>query len=88
MQEYKELLKVLESSIGKAVYKHGWLSKLVKNDDIISNDCNLSVSSYVEQEDTREVINISKVNAKLRDLVSEGNELNQKIDAIIKELGE
>lgn len=65
-----------------------YLSRLVKNDDILDNDCNLTVSSYVEQEDNREVINITEVNAKLRDLASKGNELNQKIDAIIKELGE
>ena len=60
----------------------------MKNDDILANDCNLSVSSYVEQEDTREVINISEVNFKLETLVTEGNELNAKIEAIIKELGE
>ena len=60
----------------------------MKNDDILDNDCNLSVSSYVEQEDTREVINIAEVNTKLEALVTEGNELNQKIEAIIKELGE
>ena len=65
-----------------------YLAKLVKNDDIISNDCNLSVSSYVEQEDTREKIDIKKVNATLKDLVAEGNELNTKIDSIIKEIGE
>ncbi len=63
-----------------------YLAKLVKNDDILANDCNLSVSSYVEQEDTREVINIAEVNAKLETLIAEGNELNQKIEAIIKEL--
>ena len=65
-----------------------YLAKLVKNDDILENDCNLSVSSYVEQEDTREVIDIKEVNEKLKSLVAEGNELNQKIEAIIKELGE
>ena len=65
-----------------------YFCKLVKNDDILENDCNLSVSSYVEQEDTREVINISEVNAELTKLVAEGNELNQKIEAIIKDLGE
>jgi type I restriction enzyme M protein len=65
-----------------------YLAKLVKNDDILANDCNLSVSSYVEQEDTREVINIVEVNAKLKALVSEGNELNAKIATIIKKLGE
>jgi type I restriction enzyme M protein len=65
-----------------------YLAKLVKNDDILENDCNLSVSIYVEQEDTREVIDITEVNAKLKALVKEGNELNQEIEAIIKELGE
>ena len=65
-----------------------YLAKLVKNDDILANDCNLSVSSYVEQEDTREVIDIKEVNAKLETLVAEGDDLNKKIEAIIKELGE
>ena len=65
-----------------------YLAKLVKNDDILENDCTLSVSSYVEQEDTREVINITEVNAKLETLIAEGNELNAKIATIIKELGE
>ena len=46
------------------------------------------MSSYVEQEDTREVINITEVNAKLEKLVAEGNDLNKKIEEIIKELGE
>ncbi len=63
-----------------------YMAKLVKNDDILENDCNLSVSSYVEQEDTREVINIEEVNAKLKTLVAEGNELNKKIETIIKNI--
>ena len=65
-----------------------YLAKLVKNDDILENDCNLSVSSYVEQEDTREVIDIAEVNSKLAKLVVEGQQLNEKIEGIIKELGE
>ena len=65
-----------------------YLAKLVKNDDILANDANLSVSSYVEQEDTREVIDIEAVNSKLETLIAEGNELNAKIATIIKELGE
>lgn len=63
-----------------------YLAKLVKNDDILANDANLSVSSYVEQEDTREVIDIEAVNSKLENLVAEGNELNAKIENIIKQL--
>ena len=64
-----------------------YLAKLVKNDDILANDCNLSVSSYVEQEDTREVIEIVEVNERIKELVAESEELNRKIEAIINELG-
>lgn len=63
-----------------------YLARLVKNDDVLENDANLSVSSYVEQEDTREVINIEEVNAKLESLIVEGNELNKKIEGIIIEM--
>ena len=65
-----------------------YFSRLVSIDDILQNDSNLSVSSYVEQEDTREVIDIKAVNATLQTLIAEGNELNKKIDEIVKELGE
>ena len=65
-----------------------YISKLVAVEDILENECNLTVSAYVEQEDTREIIDIVAVNAKLESLVAEGNELNKKIEAIIKELGE
>ena len=64
-----------------------YFSKLVCNEDIMQNDSNLSVSSYVEQEDTREVIDIKAVNATLQTLIAKGNELNAKIDEIVKELG-
>lgn len=65
-----------------------YMSRLVKNDEILDNDCNLSVSSYVEQEDTREAINIGQVNAHLKSLIAESNALNNKIEAFIQELGE
>lgn len=64
-----------------------YFSRLVPTADILENDSNLSVSSYVEQEDTREVIDIQAVNATLKQLIAEGNELNEKIDAIVNELG-
>ena len=63
-------------------------AKLVNCKDILVNDCNLSVSSYVEQEDKREAIDIKTVNATLSELIAEGNSLNAKIDSIIKEIGE
>lgn len=64
-----------------------YFSCLVSTNKVIENDSNLSVSSYVEQEDTREAIDINAVNASLRDLIAEGYELNKKIDIIIEEIG-
>ena len=63
-----------------------YLAKLVKNDDILANDANLSVSSYVEQEDPREVIDIDEVNAKMFELFSQGLKLQTDIFNIIAEL--
>ena len=65
-----------------------YFSRLVPTSEVLDNDSNLSVSSYVEQEDTREVIDIAEVNATLDKLVADGDELNKKIAEIIKELGE
>ena len=76
---------IFQRYVGRADVEYK--SKLVNNKDILANDCNLSVSSYVEQEDTREAININEVNAKLSSLIATGNELNQKINTIIHEIG-
>ena len=65
-----------------------YFSRLVPTSEVLDNDSNLSVSSYVEQEDTREVIDIAEVNATLEKLIAEGNALNEKIAGIIKEIGE
>jgi len=65
-----------------------YFSRLVPTSEVLDNDSNLSVSSYVEQEDTREVIDIVEVNTTLEKLVAEGDGLNKKIAEIIKELGE
>lgn len=63
-----------------------YFTKLVSNDEVLANDCNLSVSSYVEQEDKREKIVIEDVNSKLSELCAAGIELRNTIDAIVKEL--
>ena len=64
------------------------ISDILKTDDKQKKSCNLSVSSYVEQKDTREAIDIAAVNSRLVELIAKGNELNNKIDNIIIELGE
>lgn len=63
-----------------------YVSKLVANDDIAKADYNLSVSTYVEQEDTREKVDIVKLNAELAEIVSRENVLRAEIDKIIKEI--
>lgn len=61
-------------------------SKLVSNDDIVANDVNLSVSSYVEKEDTREKVDIKELNAEIERIVAREQELRERIDAIVADL--
>lgn len=63
-----------------------YVSRLVANDDIAKADYNLSVSTYVEQEDTREKVDIVKLNAELAEIVERENVLRAEIDKIIKEI--
>lgn len=65
-----------------------YFTKLVPNGDIAKENYNLSVSTYVEQEDTREVINIEELNANLAKIVANQQELRIAIDRIIKEIEE
>jgi type I restriction enzyme M protein len=53
---------------------------------IAANDYNLSVSSYVEAKDTREVINITQLNAELKLTVAKIDQLRSDIDAIVAEI--
>ena len=55
-------------------------------DKIKEEDYNLSVSTYVEPEDTREKIDIQKLNAELEEIVAREATLRAQIDAIIKEI--
>lgn len=63
-----------------------YFSKLVPNDEILENDVNLSVSSYVEKKDDREEIDIHKLNAEIKEIVAREQELREKIDAIVADL--
>ena len=63
-----------------------YFSKLVSIDDVLANDANLSVSSYVEKEDKREVVDIEKLNAEIEEMNYKVISLSQKLDIIIKEL--
>lgn len=64
------------------------LQALVKQEDIENADYNLSVSTYVESEDTREVIDIDVLNKQISEIVQRENTLRAEIDAIIAEIEE
>ena len=53
---------------------------------VVANDYNLSVSSYVEAKDNREVLDIAKINAELKTTVTKIDRLRKDIDAIVAEI--
>ncbi len=63
------------------------LAKSVTFETVVANDYNLSVSSYVEAKDTREIIDIAELNAELKTTVSKIDQLRKDIDAIVAEIG-
>lgn len=62
------------------------LAKSISFEEITQNDYNLAVSSYVEQEDTREVIDIDKLNAEIKQTVANIDRLRTEIDKIVAEI--
>ncbi|WP_254048004.1 type I restriction-modification system subunit M [Synechococcus sp. BDU 130192] len=65
-----------------------YFAKSVTFEEITANDYNLSVSSYVEPEDTREKIDINELNAELKTTVAKIDRLRAEIDEIVAEIGE
>lgn len=63
-----------------------YTAKVVPNSDISEEGYNLSVSTYVGQEDTREIIDIKVLNAEIKGIVARGQVLRDKIDKIIAEI--
>jgi len=62
------------------------VAQLVTNQDIIANNSNLSVSSYVEQPDTREKVVIADLNKSIQDIMKRNEELSREIDRMVAEL--
>ncbi len=62
------------------------VAKSVSVKTIAENDYNLSVSSYVEAKDTREVIDITRLNAEIKTTVEKIDRLRADIDAIVAEI--
>ena len=62
------------------------LAKSVPFDEVSANDYNLSVSSYVEAKDTREVIDITQLNAELKTTAAKIDQLRKDIDGVVAEI--
>lgn len=63
-----------------------YFSRLVSKDEIEKNNYNLSVSTYVEKEDTSEKVDIKVLNQQIKEIVTRENELRKQIDEIIAEI--
>lgn len=83
MQE-EHRVKILDAFAGRTDGEY--FARLVDNSDVAENDYNLSVSSYVAREDTREVINITELNADIGRIVARQAELRASVDAIVRDL--
>lgn len=75
---------VLDAFIERGDADH--FARLVDNSEIAENDYNLSVSSYVEERDTREAIDIVELNAEIARIVERQQELRTAIDKIVADL--
>ena len=63
-----------------------YFARSVPFKEVAANNYNLSVSAYVEAKDTREVIDINKVNAELKVTVAKIDQLRKDIDVIVAEI--
>lgn len=80
----ENIQKIVDTFSSREDVEH--FSKLVSYEDISSNDFNMSVSAYVEAEDTREKIDITKLNAQIKEIVAREQVLRDEIDRIIAEI--
>ena len=84
--------KLTEENISKIVsevFTRGdvdYFARLVPYEEIKEQEYNLSVSTYVEQEDTRPKINITELNARIKEIVAREEVLRTEIDKIIAEI--
>jgi type I restriction enzyme M protein len=78
--------KILDAFTTRENAQH--FAKLVPNADLAENGYNISVSTYVDQEDSREAVEIAKLNADIAEIVARQSELRTAIDAIVHDLEE
>lgn len=80
----EHIQQIMEVFSSKANVDH--FAQSVPFEKVAANDYNLSVSSYVKAKDTREVVDIAKLNAELKTTVVRIEQLRSEIDAIVAEI--
>ena len=63
-----------------------YFARLVPNAEVAEQDYSLTVSTYVAQKDTREVIDIAVLNAEIERIVAREDVLRREISSIIAEI--
>ena len=76
--------KIVAAYTNRETVEH--FTRLVPNSEISEQNYSLSISSYVEQKDTREAINIAELNAEIERIVTREDILRREINAIIAEI--
>lgn len=80
----EHLQKILDAFTREEDVEH--FARLVDNNEVAENDYNISVSSYVEQKNTHEAVDIEALNAEIARIVARQSELRAEIDAIVADL--
>ncbi len=80
----KNIERIVTTFANREEIKH--FSHLASYDEVVENGYNLSVSTYVEAEDTREKVDIIKLNAEIERIVAREDELRTAIRTIIDEI--
>jgi Type I restriction-modification system methyltransferase subunit len=76
--------KIVDAFVSRGDIDH--FARCVPYEEVSGNDYNLSVSTYVQPEDTREVIDIKKLNAEIEEIVAREQILRDEIAKIISEI--
>lgn len=80
----KNITSIVEAFKARATKDH--YTYLATCEEIKDNEYNLSVSTYVEPEDTSEEIDIVKLNEQIKKIVDKEKELREAINRIIAEI--
>ncbi len=76
--------KILDAYVARRDIDH--FARLVPKKDIAENEYNIAVSSYVEQNNETEKVDIKKLNAHIAEIVIRQQKLREAIDEIVADL--